>query len=80
MDTLVNSFFILSIILFLAGILGIFVKAFKEKFKIRYFFLASIICFSLSLTFGWEDALKGFQEGYNDAVCCNDTDNETSDD
>lgn len=78
MDTLVNSFFILSIILFMAGILGVFVKAYKEKFRLRYFFIGAVFCFSLSLALGWESAIEGFQDGYNDAICCEET-NEATD-
>ena len=69
MSLFVDILFISSVVLFIAGILGVFVKAYNENFKLRYFFIGSLLCFSLSLTLGWEDAVKGFQEGYNGKCC-----------
>lgn len=72
MKLLVDTLFILSIVLFITGILGVFVKALNENLKLRYFFISSLLCFSLSLALGWDDAVKGFQEGYNAGIegCC----------
>ena len=43
------------------------VKAFNEKFRLRYLFITSLLCFSLALALGWEDAVKAFKEGQEDA-------------
>jgi len=74
MSTFVDFLFISSVVLFFAGLLGVFVKAFNEKFKLRYFFIASILCFSLSLALGWNDAVEGFKDGLNSVNCCESAD------
>lgn len=72
MSLFVDILFMSSVVLFFTGIFGVFVKAFNEKFKLRYFFITSLLCFSLSLALGWDDAVEGFQEGYNAGIenCC----------
>ena len=70
MDLLINSLFILSFILFLSGIVGLFVKTIKERLKLRYYFLASLLCFTLAISLAWEDVVRGFNENYNRADCC----------
>lgn len=72
MSLFVDILFISSVALFLAGIFGVFVKAYNEKLKLRFFFISSLLCFSLSLSLGWDDAVKGFQDGYNAGIeiCC----------
>jgi len=67
MSLFVDILFITSVVLFLFGVLGVFVKPLQEKFRLRYYFIASLLCFSLSFVLGWEDAVKGFNEGVNDA-------------
>ena len=67
MSLFTDILFISAIVLFIAGILGIFVKSISENIKLRYFFIFSILCFSLALALGWEDAVQSFQEGYNSA-------------
>ena len=71
MNLFVDILLITSAVLFIAGITGVLVKAFNEKLKLRYLFISSILCFSLSLAFGWQDAVDGFMEGWN-SVDCND--------
>lgn len=72
MSLFVDILFISSVVLFFAGIFGIFAKAYNEKIKLRYFFISSLLCFSLSLSLGWNQAVKAFQEGYNAGIadCC----------
>ena len=72
MDTLINSLVVASLLFFIGGVTGIFIKAFKEKLRLRYLFIASLLCFSLAFTLGWEDAVKAFKEGWNETKCNDD--------
>ena len=71
MSLFIDAFLIISGLLFIAGIVGVFMKVFKVKSRLRYLFVASILCFSISLAFGWQDFVDGFIEGYNN---CRNTD------
>lgn len=67
MKSLIDFLFITSVIFFILGVLGIFVKSLRKKFRLRYYFITSLFCFSVSLALGWEDAVKAFKDGVNDA-------------
>lgn len=69
-----------SVILLIAGIFGVFLrpirqglKVIHEKFRLRHLFIGSLLCFALSLTFGWED----FKAGLNGKVCAISSTGET---
>lgn len=62
--------FVSSVVLFLGGIIALILRSNNIKFKIRYLFLLSMLCFALTLVFGWEDAKQGFMDGYRDGCCC----------
>ncbi|WP_133120246.1 hypothetical protein [Rhodohalobacter barkolensis] len=53
-----------SIALFIVGFSGFFIKSLQINEKVRYYFVASILMFSLSLAIGWESAVTAFNEGY----------------
>jgi cell shape-determining protein MreC len=57
---------ILSLILFILGFLGIFIRFFRKKIRLRHYFIASVLCFSLALYLEWDSFVKGFKDGCND--------------
>jgi uncharacterized membrane protein len=72
MDLFVDILLLTSIALFIVGFLGFFIKSLQINEKVRYYFIASILMFSLSLAIGWESAVTAFNEGYEagrDACC-----------
>ncbi len=72
--SVVDILILASIILFILGFSGVLIrpirrglKAINEKFRLRHLFIGSLLCFSLGLAMGWEDAVKAFNEGVNEA-------------
>ncbi len=72
MDLFVDILFLTSIALFIVGFSAFFIKSIQINEKVRYYFVSSLLFFSLSLALGWESAVKGFNEGYeaNRQGCC----------
>lgn len=66
MSLLADILFIISFLLFILGFLGIFIRFFRKKFRLRHYFIASLLCFSLALFLGWESFVKGFTGECND--------------
>lgn len=64
MDLFVDILFLTSIVLFIVGFSAFFIKSIQINEKVRYYFVASILMFSLSLAIGWESAVTAFNEGY----------------
>ena len=70
----VDILFLIAVILFITGFLGVFIRPIRKglktvhkKFRLRHLFIGSLLCFTLSLAMGWEDAVKGFNDGLNEA-------------
>ncbi|WP_410332570.1 hypothetical protein [Rhodohalobacter sp.] len=80
MDLFVDILLLTSIALFIVGFSGFFIKSIQINEKVRYYFIASILMFSLSLAIGWESAVTAFNEGYEAGreACCEE--NVTDDD
>jgi len=69
-STVADILFIASVLLFIAGFIGVIIpprrtglKAIHGKLRLRHLLIGSLLCFTLGLALGWEDVVKG----YNDA-------------
>jgi uncharacterized membrane protein len=72
MDLFVDILLLTSIALFIVGFSAFFIKSIRINEKVRYYFIASVLTFSLSLSIGWESAVTAFNEGYEAGLqdCC----------
>jgi hypothetical protein len=74
MDTFVDGMFLISIGLFITGVLALFIKQIRINGKTRYYFIGSLLVFSLTLAIGWESAVEAFREGYEEGrACCDES-------
>lgn len=63
---LTDILIILSFLLFILGFLGIFIRFFRKKIRLRYYFITSLMCFSLAIFLDWDNFVKGFTDGCNE--------------
>lgn len=57
---------IISFLLFILGFLGIFIRFLRKKIRLRHYFIASVLCFSLALYLEWDSIVKGFNGACNE--------------
>ncbi|MDZ7754795.1 hypothetical protein [Rhodohalobacter sp.] len=74
MDLFVDVLLLSSVALFIVGIGALFIKPIRINQKVRHYFVTSLLLFCLSFAFGWESAVKAFNEGYEAGrnECCNE--------
>jgi hypothetical protein len=73
-SSIADILLIISIMLFIIGFLGIFIRSIRrwgkgihEKFRLRHLFIGSLLCFFLGFVMAWDDVVRGFHEGLNEA-------------